>query len=285
MTARVPAPTVALVPTMGALNAGHRSLIRLAHDVGDAVVVSIFVNPLQFGPDEDYARYPRTPTDDLDACTSEGVDVVFMPSVAELYPAGRQVTVQAGHLGAVLEGRSRPGHFDGVVTVQSKLFNLVRPDKVILGQQDAQQLAVVRKLAADLNWDADIVAGPTVRDADGLAVCSRNRYLLPHERTSALALPAALRAAEGCASVASALASAQAVTDHAKQDGIFRLDYLSAVHPQTFAELPDDYEGPGLLLIAAWVGDTRLIDNSALSFTPRAFAQLSRHQWAAANAG
>lgn len=267
LTAQVPTPTVALVPTMGALHAGHRSLIRLAGDLADVVVVSIFVNPLQFGPDEDYARYPRTPALDLETCQHEGVDVVFMPSVAELYPAGRQITVQAGALGRVLEGSSRPGHFDGVVTVQSKLFNLIRPDKVILGQQDAQQLAVVRKMAADLNIDVDILAGPTARDADGLAVCSRNRYLLPHERTAALAIPAALRAAGGAKTVAEALAAARMVTERAERDGTFRLDYLCMVHPQTFAQLPDDYAGLGLLVVAGWIGNTRLIDNAKLTFS------------------
>lgn len=265
-----PEPTVALVPTMGALHAGHRSLFALARSLADVVVVSIFVNPLQFGPDEDYARYPRTPEADLDACRSEEIDVVFVPSVAELYPAGRQVTVHAGQLGTVFEGRSRPGHFDGVVTVMSKLNNLVQPDKVLFGQQDAQQLAVIRKMVDDLNCDVDVVAGPTVRDDDGLALCSRNRYLLPHQRTSALALSASLRAAARQPDLGSALATARAVAEQAEQDGSFRLDYLSVVHPQTFAELPLDHVGEGLMVVAAWVGDTRLIDNAQVSFVSAA---------------
>lgn len=267
---RRPQPTIALVPTMGALHAGHRSLFALARSLADVVVVSIFVNPLQFGPDEDYARYPRTPEADLEACRREGIDFVFTPSVAELYPAGRQVSVQAGQLGTVLEGRSRPGHFDGVVTVQSKLFNLVQPDKVIFGQQDAQQLAVVRKMAADLNCDVDIIAGPTLRDSDGLALCSRNRYLLPHQRTSALALSAALRAAKGHDSVAGALSAAREVLRRAEHDGTFRLDYVTVVHPHTFAELGHDDTGEALLVVAGWVGDVRLIDNAAMCFTSAA---------------
>lgn len=268
--------TVALVPTMGALHSGHRALIGLARNLADVVVVSIFVNPLQFGPDEDYARYPRTPEADLELCRQQAVDVVFVPSVAELYPAGRQVTVHAGHLGSVLEGCSRPGHFDGVVTVQSKLINLVRPDKVIFGGQDAQQVAVLRKMVADLNVDVDIVAGPTVRDDDGLALSSRNRYLLPHERTSALALSAALRAAARHDDVAGALGAARRVVEQAQREGGIRLDYLAIVSPETFAELPADHVGDGLAVIAAWLGENRLIDNLQLSFTGPARCTESR---------
>jgi pantoate--beta-alanine ligase len=185
---------VVYVPTMGALHAGHRSLIALARTLGQVVVVSIFVNPLQFGPDEDYARYPRPLEDDLDICRADLVDVVLAPSVADLYPAGRQVTVSAGTMGTVLEGVSRPAHFDGVLTVMMKLFNIIRPDVAIFGQKDAQQVIVIRKMAADLNVDVDVVTAPVIRDEDGLALSTRNRYLLPHERTSALALSAALRA-------------------------------------------------------------------------------------------
>lgn len=266
LTSGQPRPTVALIATMGALHAGHRSLMRIARSIADVVVVSVFVNPLQFGPDEDYARYPRVLDDDIEICRAEDVDVVFAPSVIELYPAGRQVSVSAGQLGAVLEGRTRAGHFDGVLTVLAKLFNLVQPDKALFGQKDAQQLAVVRKMAADLNCDVDIVAGPIVRDDDGLALSTSNRYLLPHERTSALALSTALRAAARHDTVAAAMAAARAVLSAAGHNPIFQLDYLAAVHPQTFSELPDDYGGPGLLVVAAYVGDTRLIDSAELSF-------------------
>jgi pantoate--beta-alanine ligase len=266
LTAGQPRPTVALVPTMGALHAGHLSLFEIARKVADIVVVSIFVNPLQFGPHEDYARYPRVLEEDLEACRLEGIDLVFIPSVTEIYPAGRQVSVHAGSLGAVLEGRSRPGHFDGVLTIVSKLFNLVQPDKAIFGQKDAQQLAVIRKMAADLNCDVDIVAGPIIREDDGLALSTRNRYLIPHERTSALALSAALRAAARHDTAAAALRAARRVVQTAEGDGTFCLDYLTLVHPQTFAPVEGDHVGDALLLIAATVGETRLIDNTELSF-------------------
>ena len=262
---RRPKVTVALVPTAGALHAGHRSLIRMARSVADVVVVSVFVNPLQFGPDEDYARYPRELEDDLAVCEQEAVDVVFVPSVAELYPSGRQVSVCSGQLGTVLEGQSRPGHYDGVLTIMSKLTNLVRPDMVILGQKDPQQLAVVRKMAADLNCDVDIVAAPVVRDDDGLALSTRNRFLLAHERTSALALPRALEAAAAHHSVEAVLAAARGVLQRAEQDGGLRLDYVALVQPQTFAALPPEHEGDALLLVAAQVGSTRLIDHAELN--------------------
>jgi pantoate--beta-alanine ligase len=269
LTNQLPRPTIALVPTMGALHAGHRSLFRIARNVADVVVVSIFVNPLQFGPDEDYARYPRTLDEDLAACAAEGVDVVFVPSVTELYPSGRQVSVQAGQLGGCWEGRSRPWHFDGVLTVVAKLLNIVRPDKAIFGDKDAQQVALVRKMAVDLNVDVDIVSAPVVREEDGLAMSSRNRYLLPHERTSALALSASLRAAAEEDNPTDALAAARGVLELAEVDGTFTLDYLTLVNPVTFTELPLDHEGEALLLVAGTIGTTRLIDNLELAFAGR----------------
>ena len=261
-----PRTTVGFVPTMGALHAGHRSLFRIARNVADIVVVSIFVNPLQFGPNDDYARYPRMLDADLQTCADDGIDIVFVPSVAELYPAGRQVSVSAGQLGEVLEGRSRPAHLDGVLTIVSKLFNIVRPDKAIFGQKDAQQLAAIRKMTADLNFDVDIVAAPIIREDDGLALSSRNRYLLPNERKLALAISAALRAATEHDNARSALEAARSVLDFAEEDAAFKLDYIALVNPQTFAELPDDHEGDALLVLAANVSDTRLIDNVELSF-------------------
>src|SRR5215216_5932077 len=190
-----PAPRrLAFVPTMGALHEGHRSLIKLARSVGEVVAVSIFVNPLQFGPGEDYARYPRTLDADLDVCRDDGVDLVFVPSVSDLYPPGRSVTVSAGPVGAGFEGRARPGHFDGVLTVVAKLFTLVRPDVAIFGQKDAQQLACIRRMVLDLNATVEIVSAPIIREPDGLAMSSRNRYLSPEERRRALALSAALAA-------------------------------------------------------------------------------------------
>src|SRR5215218_10664275 len=181
-------PRVAYVPTMGALHEGHRSLIRLAKTLGDVVVVSIFVNPLQFGPGEDYARYPRTLEDDLQVCESDGVDVVFVPSVRDLYPPGRQVTVDPGALGSVLEGHSRPGHFNGVLTVVLKLFNIIRPQVAVFGEKDAQQLACIQRMVIDLNIPINIVPGPIIREPDGLAISSRNVFLTAPERAVARSL-------------------------------------------------------------------------------------------------
>ena len=260
---------VAFVPTMGALHDGHRSLFGLAREHGDAVVVSIFVKPLQFGPDEDYAHYPRQLDADLAGCQAAGVDVVFAPSVTDLYPAGRQVTVHAGPIGAILEGASRPGHFDGVLTVVTKLFHLIQPDVAVFGKKDAQQLACIRRMVADLNTPVRIVGAPIVREPDGLAMSSRNRYLTQAERTSALALSQALRAAQGHATPAEALAAAREVLDG--EPGV-RLDYLSLVQPGTLAEVNPAHEGAALLLVAGYVGSTRLIDNAELVFQPRAAA-------------
>lgn len=257
--------TIAFVPTMGALHAGHRSLFTVARSHGQILVVSIFVNPLQFGPHEDYARYPRPLEVDLDACRRAGVDVVFVPTVTDLYPAGRQVSVSAGPMGTILEGVSRPDHFDGMLTVVCKLFNIVRPDSAVFGKKDAQQLACVRRMTLDLNIGVEIVAAPIVRDPDGLALSSRNGYLSVAERSSALALPAALRAASGERSPTEAIAAARAIL-HAEP--AVELDYLSLVHPTTLAEVAGDHVGDALLLAAAKVGGTRLIDNVELRFAP-----------------
>ena len=187
--------TVALVPTMGALHAGHRSLIELGHERADSVIVSIFVNPLQFGAGEDFEAYPRPIEDDLAVCAALGVDLVFAPLAADLIGADPQVGVSAGRLGTVLEGTSRPGHFDGVLTIVAKLINLTRPDVAIFGRKDAQQLACIQSMARDLNLATEVVGAPIVRETDGLARSSRNVYLNPDERGSALALSRALDAA------------------------------------------------------------------------------------------
>lgn len=258
---------VAFVATMGALHEGHRSLIRAAHQRGDAVVVSIFVNPLQFGPDEDYARYPRPLSDDLDVCDAEGVDLVLVPTVAELYPAGRQVSVSAGAMGAVLEGASRPGHFDGVLTIVLKLFHLVRPSVALFGQKDAQQVACVQRMVTDLNLAVEVVSEPTVREADGLALSSRNVFLTPAERTMACSLATALEKAAAAESVPAARIAADEVLDRVQFEPAFELDYAVMVNPATFAEVADDHTGPTLFVVAARVGSTRLIDNMALTFT------------------
>jgi pantoate--beta-alanine ligase len=257
---------VVFVATMGALHAGHRELIRVAHAQGDAVVVSIFVNPLQFGPGEDYARYPRRLEDDLAICEAEGVDLVLVPTVAELYPAGRHVTVHGGALGELLEGRFRPGHFDGVLTVVAKLFHIVRPQVALFGQKDAQQLTMVQRMVVDLNMDVEVVGVPTVREADGLALSSRNVFLTAAERALATSLSAALEKAASQSSVPAARIAANEVLDRVQFEPDFELDYATMVNPATFAEVPDDYTGKALMVLAAKVGSTRLIDNALLDF-------------------
>lgn len=256
------------VPTMGALHDGHRSLIKLARSLGDMVAVSVFVNPLQFGPGEDYARYPRPLEDDLEVCEAEGVDAVFVPSVTDLYPPGRQVTLDAGTLGSVLEGRSRPGHFNGVLTVVLKLFNVIRPHSVILGQKDAQQLACIQRMVADLNIPIEIVGAPIVREPDGLALSSRNIFLTATERPVARSISAALEKAATQNSVPAARAAAYEVLDRAEVEPCFELDYATIVNPATFTEVPDDHVGPAIFVVAAKVGETRLIDNTMINFAP-----------------
>lgn len=263
--------TVGFVPTMGALHEGHASLMRTARQhVGPGqVVVSIFVNPLQFGPGEDLARYPRTLEHDLTVCAASGVDVVFAPSVEQVYPGGDpHITIDPGPLGSLFEGRSRPGHFRGVLTVVAKLLGLVRPHLAVFGEKDYQQLVLIRRMVSDLCLGATIVGGETRRDPDGLAMSSRNRYLDPEERSRALALHRALRAAQESAAreaeaqdqPARALAAAQAVL--AEQTGI-EVDYL-ALTDEELGVLPARPTAPGRALVAARVGGTRLIDNLPL---------------------
>jgi len=264
-----PAPRrLAFVPTMGALHQGHRSLIKLARSVGEVVAVSIFVNPLQFGPGEDYARYPRPLEDDLEVCEAEGVDVVLVPSVTDLYPPGRQVTLDAGALGSGLEGQSRPGHFNGVLTVVLKLFNIIRPEMAIFGEKDAQQLACIQRMVADLNIPVEIVAAPIVREPDGLAISSRNVFLTATERAVARSISAALEKAATQNSVPSARAAAYEVLDRAEAEPCFELDYATIVNATTFAGVPDDHVGPATFVVAARVGGTRLIDNMIINFAP-----------------
>jgi pantoate--beta-alanine ligase len=261
-----PPARIGFVPTMGALHAGHLSLIKLARSLTDVVVVSIFVNPLQFGPSEDYERYPRPLADDLEACRRAGVDLVFAPSVNELYPAGRQVSVAAGPLGTVFEGAARPGHFDGVLTVVLKLLHIVGPDVAIFGQKDAQQLACIRRMVLDLDVDVDVVGAPIIREADGLALSSRNRFLTATDRPAALALSAALCAAAAEKLPACALAAAGKVVAAAADSGL-DLDYLALVNPYTMAEVGAEHRGPATMIIAAHVRGIRLIDNADLTFS------------------
>ncbi|MFF4620782.1 pantoate--beta-alanine ligase [Nonomuraea jabiensis] len=257
---------VALVPTMGALHEGHRSLIRQARVRADQVVVSIFVNPLQFGPSEDFSRYPRTFDSDLDVCRAEGVDVVFHPDAEDMYASDRQVSVSAGHMGSIVEGAFRPGHFDGVLTVVLKLFNLVQPDLAVFGQKDAQQLALIRRMVADLDLPIEILGAPTVREPDGLALSSRNRYLSDDDRRVALALSRALRAGAAELTPARVRAVAREVLDAAGPR--LATDYLALVDPATFAEVDESYAGMAVLAVAATVGATRLIDNVTLTLNP-----------------
>ncbi|MFI7129127.1 pantoate--beta-alanine ligase [Nonomuraea sp. NPDC050153] len=257
---------VALVPTMGALHEGHRSLIRQARARADQVVVSIFVNPLQFGPSEDFSRYPRTFDADLDVCRAEGVGVVFHPDAGEMYASDRQVSVSAGHMGSIVEGAFRPGHFDGVLTVVLKLFNLVQPDLAVFGQKDAQQLALIRRMVADLDLPIEILGSPTVREPDGLALSSRNRYLSDDDRQVALELSRALRAGAAELTPARVRAAAEAVLDAAGSR--IAVDYLALVDPATFAEVDESYAGTAVLAVAATVGTTRLIDNVTLTLNP-----------------
>ena len=242
---------VGLVATMGALHAGHRALLDAARSENVAVVASIFVNPLQFGPNEDLDKYPRTFDDDVALCTAAGVDLIWAPTVDDMYAHGPvQVTVSAGPLGDVLEGAVRPGHFDGMLTVVAKLMNSVRPDRAYFGEKDYQQLTLIRRMVADLDLGVDVRAVPTVREPDGLALSSRNRYLSAEERTTALTLSRALRA--GAAAPGQALAAARAALHG------LGVDYLEL---RGVGLGPAPSTGPARLLVAARIGSTRLIDN------------------------
>lgn len=254
---------IALVPTMGALHEGHRELIRRARRIpGAVVVVSIFVNPTQFGPAEDLDRYPRPFESDVDICRSEGVELVFHPDLAEIYPDGTpQVTVHPGPLGEQLEGASRPGHFAGVLTVVAKLFHIVGPDYAFFGEKDYQQLTLIRRMVADLDLDMSIVGVPTVREPDGLALSSRNVYLDETRRRAAVALSAALAAGAhaGPGGADAVLAAANGVLATEPE---IDLDYLELRAPDLG---PAPESGQARLLVAAKLGTTRLIDNAPVA--------------------
>jgi len=261
--------TIALVPTMGALHEGHLELVTRAKQLADVVVVSIFVNPLQFGPTEDLDRYPRTLDEDLDKLNRLAADILFLPSVPEMYPDGpKQTRVVAGPVGSLYEGRSRAGHFDGVLTVVSKLINIASPDTIVFGQKDAQQVFLVGRMVLDLNLLVAVEVVPTVREADGLALSSRNRFLGPDEKRAALALSRALEAAEssGDRGVDAVLAAGQA----ALASPLVDLDYFTVVDPASFLPVDDDYQGRATVLVAARVGGTRLIDNASIFVSRRA---------------
>ena len=262
--ARAEGKRIALVPTLGALHQGHLAHVRRARELADVVVVSIFVNPLQFAPHEDLAKYPRDLETDLDALAPLGVAYVFAPAVDEMYPdGGTQVKVTGGPVASLFEGRSRPGHFDGVLTVVAKLLMIAQPDVVTFGQKDAQQLYLVQRMVHDLNIPTTIEVIPTVREPDGLAMSSRNRYLGPADRKAARALSQALEAASsaGDRGIDAVLAAAQGSL--ADRD-LITLDYLKVVNPRTFLPVDDAYRGPARVLVAAQVGPARLIDNDEI---------------------
>jgi pantoate--beta-alanine ligase len=257
--------TLSFVPTMGALHEGHLSLVRRARERISRVVVSVFVNPAQFGPQEDFAHYPRQPEKDAEMLKSAGCDLLFLPDVETIYPPGHTAFVEPGGPAEGLEGALRPGHFRGVATVVSALFNLVRPDVAVFGKKDAQQLAVIRRLVRDLHFPVEIVAGETVREEDGLALSSRNAYLAPEERRAAPVLYKALRAAE------QRIAEGERRADEVRRvmreildrEPLARTEYAEVVDAETFQ--PVDTLAGGLVLpLAVRIGGTRLIDNFQL---------------------
>jgi pantoate--beta-alanine ligase len=258
---------IGLVPTMGALHAGHLSLVKIAKDRGAIVVVSIFVNPTQFGPSEDFTKYPRALEADLAACEAAGVDHVFTPAPEEIYPKGYSTFVLEEHIAKPLEGASRPAHFRGVTTVVAKLFNIVRPHFSVFGQKDAQQVAVIGKMVVDLNFDVEIVVAPTLREADGLAMSSRNRYLTSTQRVEALVISRALRkAAEMVAAGERRVDRLIAEATHLiGQQRRVRIIYVSIVDRLTMEAVKGEITpGKSVMAIAAWVDEVRLIDNEIL---------------------
>jgi pantoate--beta-alanine ligase len=260
---------VGLVPTMGYLHEGHLSLVRRAREDNATVVATIFVNPTQFGPNEDLSTYPRDMPRDLALLEAEGVDIVFTPDVDEMYPPGGETTISVGELSRKLEGAARPGHFDGVTTVVTKLFNVVGPDRAYFGQKDAQQALVIRRMTRDLRFPIEIVICPIVREPDGLALSSRNAYLNTEERRAALVLSRALARAQSLHTEGEHLADRVRAEMQAilKQEPLARADYVSVADPDTLDELKEVRDG-ALVSLAVRIGRTRLIDNVVLSVTP-----------------
>jgi pantoate--beta-alanine ligase len=265
LTARAGGKRLGFVPTMGALHEGHLSLVRAARASSDAVAVSIFVNPAQFGLNEDLGKYPRTFERDRDLLVREGVELLFAPSVEEMYPAGAVTWVTVEELSSKLDGRSRPGHFRGVTTVVAKLFHIVEPDAAFFGQKDAAQVAIIRRMVRDLNFSVKIFACPIVREADGLAMSSRNAYLDPQQRSQALVLHRALMQVKkswvaGERDVAKLMAAGR---EEVVGEKSVRLDYFEIVNPDSLDPVRDLADG-ALVAVAAFVGPTRLIDNILL---------------------
>ncbi|HZO89259.1 MAG TPA: pantoate--beta-alanine ligase [Chthonomonadaceae bacterium] len=264
---RAEGKTVGFVPTMGALHAGHLTLIRRAKSDCDVTVISVFVNPTQFGPHEDFAAYPRNLGRDQKLASDEGVDALFAPSVEELYPAGFQTSVEVAELSAVLEGARRPGHFRGVATVVTKLFNIVQPDRAYFGQKDYQQLLLIERLVRDLNIPTTIVPVPTVREPDGLAMSSRNAYLSPEERRAATVLYRALQRAEelvkaGATDPVQVQAELEALI---ASEPLAQSDYVALVHPDTLQPVTTLADAVTLVALAVRIGKVRLIDNALIA--------------------
>jgi pantoate--beta-alanine ligase len=262
--------TLGLVPTLGALHAGHMSLVAAARADCDHVAASVFVNPTQFGPNEDFASYPRTFEEDRRQLENAGVDILFAPSTAEMYPPGNTTFVDPGEIATRLDGASRPGHFRGVATIVTRLFNIVQPDRGYFGQKDAAQVAVLRHITRDLNLPVHIAVCPIVREPDGLAMSSRNRYLSPPERKNATVLIRALRAAEDLARAGETSAESlrKAILAFFPPNPHLRLDYAEIVDPNTLLPVPDTSHG-ALIAVAAYIGTTRLIDNLLIELLPR----------------
>ncbi|HXH21227.1 MAG TPA: pantoate--beta-alanine ligase [Dehalococcoidia bacterium] len=257
--------SLGFVPTMGYLHEGHMSLVRAAREGNEHAAVSIFVNPTQFGPNEDFSSYPRDEERDLSMLRDAGVDLVFMPSAAEMYPEGATTFVDPGPIAEVLEGKFRPGHFRGVATVVLKLFEIVRPTRAYFGRKDAQQLLVIRRMVRDLNLDVEIVPMPTLREPDGLAMSSRNVYLSPSERKQALCLYRALTLAQEMwtRGVRDAEAYRSRMREVIEAEPGAVIDYVSVAHPESLQEL-ERIQGPALVSLAVRIGRARLIDNVTL---------------------
>ncbi|MGA8869139.1 MAG: pantoate--beta-alanine ligase [Candidatus Sulfotelmatobacter sp.] len=255
-----------LVPTMGALHDGHLSLVRAAKAGCDVVAVSIFVNPAQFGPNEDFAKYPRTFERDRELLDNEGVEWLFAPTVQDMYPPGAVTWVSVEELSGKLDGRSRPGHFRGVTTVVAKLFHIIEPDAAFFGQKDAAQVAIIRRMVRDLNLPVQIVACPIVREADGLAMSSRNAYLDPQQRKQALVLHRSLMRVKELADRGERNATRliAAAREEFAAEAAVRLDYFEIVNPDSLDPMEDVSRGGALVAVAAFVGSTRLIDNILL---------------------
>jgi len=257
---------ISCVPTMGFLHQGHIELLRIGRDKGDRLIMTIFVNPTQFGPHEDYEKYPRDTEGDLNKARSAGVDVVFMPTVEEMYPDGFQSTVTVNTITQYLCGKSRPVHFAGVTIVVAKLFNITKPHLAIFGEKDYQQLAVIKQMVRDLNMDIDIIGLPTVRERDGLAMSSRNKYLSPEERLSALSLKKGLDLAK--AMVKDGEKDSATIKNAVKEliltHPFTEIDYVTICDPAKLTDM-ENVNGPSLLALAVKVGKARLIDNSIIA--------------------